>query len=136
VKGLSYLHPAAMVTVLALGLFVLRDGLRIRNGRLVRRPVGSRRHRRLAKLLVLLVVAGFGSGLYSMAGLRGKALFGSVHAWLATGALVGFSAGGAAGLWLERRMRVEPLRAVHAVTASVGLLLGLAAAVAGLAILP
>jgi uncharacterized protein DUF4079 len=136
VKALPYLHPAAMVVVLTLGLFVLRDGLRIRNGRLVRRPVASRRHRRLARVVVVLVIAGFGSGLYSMGVLRGKALFGSVHAWLATGALLGFTAGGSAGLWLERRMRVEPLRAVHAVTASVGLLLGLAAAIAGLAILP
>ena len=131
-----YLHPVAMVAILALVVFVLRDGLRIRNGRLVRRPVSSRRHRRVAKVAVLLAIAGFASGLYSMAGLRGKPLFGSVHAWLATGALVGFVAGGTLGLWLERNMRVEPIRAMHAVTASIGLLLGLAAAIAGLAILP
>jgi uncharacterized protein DUF4079 len=131
-----YLHPIAMVAVLALGIFVLRDGLAIRDGRLMRRPVSSRRHRRVAKVVVLLAIAGFGSGLASMGWLRGKPLFGSVHAWLALGALLGFSAGGAFGLLLERRGRNLPLRGFHAVTASVGLLLGLAAAIAGLAILP
>lgn len=125
-----------MVAVLALGLFVLRDGLAIRDGRLMRRPVSSRRHRRVAKVVVVLAIAGFASGLASMGWLRGKPLFGSVHAWLALGALLGFSAGGAFGLLLERRGRSLPLRGFHAVTASVGLLLGLAAAIAGLAILP
>jgi hypothetical protein len=70
-----------------------------------------------------------------MAWLRGKDVLGSVHGWLATGALVGFCAGGALGLALERRGR-GPLRNWHALTASAGLLLGLAAAVAGFAILP
>ncbi|HXX47400.1 MAG TPA: DUF4079 family protein [Myxococcota bacterium] len=132
---LAYLHPAAMVGVLALALFVLRDGLRIRRGRLTRRPVDSRRHRRLARVVVILAIAGFGSGLVSMAFLRDKPLFTSFHAWLASGALAGFSAGGSLGLALERRGR-GPLRNWHALTASAGLLLGLAAAVAGFAILP
>lgn len=132
---LVYLHPIAMVSVLTLGLFVLRDGLRIRRGRLLRRPVDARRHRRLARVVVVLALLGFGSGLASMGWLRGKDLFESVHAWLATGALIGFTGGGALGLALERRGR-GPIRTWHALTASVGLLLGLAAAMAGFAILP
>jgi hypothetical protein len=132
---LAYLHPIAMVGVLALCVFVLRDGLDIRNRRLLRRPVSSARHRRLAKIAVPLVVAGFGSGLYSMGFLRDKTLFNSVHAWLALGALLGFSGGGALGLWLERHLD-QPIRELHALTASAGLLCGLAAAIAGLAILP
>jgi len=135
VHALVYLHPVVMVAVLTLGLFVLRDGLRVRRGRLLRRPVDSRRHRRLARVVVVLALVGFGSGLVSMGWLRGKDLFESVHAWLATGALVGFSAGGALGLALERRGR-GPIRSLHALTASAGLLLGLAAAMAGFAILP
>jgi hypothetical protein len=135
VRPLAYLHPAAMVGVLALALFVLRDGLRIRRGRLVRRPVDSRRHRRLARVVVLLAIAGFASGLASMAFLRGKPVFNSFHAWLASGALAGFCMGGSLGLALERRGRA-PLRNWHALVASAGLLLGLAAAVAGFAILP
>ena len=132
---LVYLHPVAMVAVLALGLFVLREGLRIRRGRLLRRPVDARRHRRLARVVVVCALLGFGSGLASMGWLRGKHIFDSVHAWLATGALLGFLAGGALGLVLERRGR-PPTRTWHALTASAGLLLGLAAAVAGFAILP
>ncbi|MFI5317892.1 MAG: hypothetical protein ACHQ6T_19505 [Myxococcota bacterium] len=134
-RALVYLHPVAMVSVLALALFVFRDGLRIRRGRLLHRPVDARRHRRVARVVVLLAIAGFGSGLASMGWLREKAIFGSVHAWLASGALIGFSAGGSFGLWLERRGR-GPIRSWHALTASAGLLLGLAAAVAGFAILP
>ena len=133
--GLVYLHPIAMVFVLALGLFVLREGLAVRDGRLTRRPRSSARHRRLGKIVVVLALAGFGAGLASMGLLRGKAVFGSVHAWLGLGAFLGFSIGGAIGLSLERRIRALP-RSIHAVTASIGLLLGLAAAVAGLAILP
>ncbi|HXZ85453.1 MAG TPA: DUF4079 family protein [Myxococcota bacterium] len=134
-RSLVYLHPAAMVGVLALALFVLRDGLRIRRGRLLRHPVDSRRHRRLARVVVLLALAGFGAGLASMAFLRDKPLFTSLHAWLASGALVGFAVGGSLGLALERRGRA-PIRNWHAWTASAGVLLGLAAAVAGFAILP
>jgi len=126
VPGLVYLHPIAMVFVLALGLFVLREGLAVRDGRLTRRPRSSARHRRLGKIVVVLALAGFGAGLASM---------GLLHAWLGLGAFLGFSIGGAIGLSLERRIRALP-RSIHAVTASIGLLLGLAAAVAGLAILP
>ena len=134
-RALVYLHPIAMTTLLALGVFVFRDGLRIRRGRLTARPVDARRHRRLARVVVVLAVLGFGSGLVSMGWLRDKPLFDSVHAWLASGALAGFSAGGAFGLWLERRGRGS-IRSWHALTASAGLLLGLAAAIAGFAILP
>lgn len=134
-KWLVYLHPLAMVGVLALGVFALRDGLHIRRGRMLRRPFDSRRHRRVAKVVVVLAALGFAAGLASMGVLRGKAVFESVHAWLALGALLGFTAGGALGLRLERRGR-SSVRNWHAVTASVGLLLGLAAAFAGWAILP
>jgi hypothetical protein len=135
VSWLAYLHPVAMVVVLGLGLVVLRDGLRIHNGRELRRPVSSLRHRRLARVVVVLAALGFGSGLASMGLLRGKAVFDSVHAWLTSGALVGLLVGGALGLALEKRSE-SPVRGLHAFLASAGLLLGLAAAVAGFAILP
>jgi uncharacterized membrane protein len=124
-----------MVALLSLGVFVFRDGLRIRRARLLRRPFDARRHRRLARVLVVLAMLGFGSGLVSMGWLREKPLFDSVHAWLASGALIGFCTGGALGLRLERRGRGR-IRALHALAASAGLLLGLAAAIAGFAILP
>jgi hypothetical protein len=135
VRWLAYLHPIGMVAVLGLGLFVLRDGLNIRRGRILRLRYDSARHRRLARVFVVIAIAGFLSGLASMALLRDKPLFGSVHALLASGALAGFVIGGTLGLGLERNLR-SSLRGLHAITASTGLLLGLAAAFAAFAILP
>jgi hypothetical protein len=124
-----------MIAVLGLGLIVLIEGLHIRRGRILGHPWGSRRHRRFARVFLLLVGAGFAAGLASMAFLRGKPVFGSVHSALTSAALVGFAVGGWFGLQLERNLR-SPIRSFHAITASVGLLLALAAAVAGFAILP
>jgi hypothetical protein len=135
VPWLAYLHPLAMFAVLGLGLFVLREGIRIRRGRILRRGYDARRHRRLARVFVPIAIAGFASGLASMALLRGKPVFGSVHALLASAALAGFVVGGGLGLVLERNPRSN-LRGIHAITASAGLLLGLAAAFAAFAILP
>lgn len=134
-RWLAYLHPVAMLFVLGLGLVVLIEGLHIRRGRIERHAWGNRRHRRFARIFLVLVAAGFLAGLASMAFLRQKPVFGSVHAVLTSAALVGFAAGGYLGLRLERDLR-SPLRSAHAITASLGLLLALAAAVAGFAILP
>lgn len=134
-RAAAYLHPVAMVAILALGLLVLREGLRIRRGRLIGRPVPSRRHRQLARWLVWLVLVGFGAGLASMAWLRGKPVFGSVHFWLAGAALAGMWMGAQLGFQLEQNLRA-PIRGLHALLGTVGLLFGLAAAVAGFAILP
>lgn len=131
----AYLHPIAMVAILALGLFVLREGLRVRRGRLIGRPVPSRRHRRWARWLVWLATVGFGSGLISMAWLRGKPASESVHFWLAASALAGMWMGAQLGFQLEEDGRA-PIRGFHAITGGIGLLFGLAAAVAGFAILP
>jgi hypothetical protein len=124
-----------MFAVLGLGLIVLLEGLQIRQARVLRRTYDNRRHRRFARVFVLLAAAGFASGLASMAFLRGKPIFGSVHVLLTSAALVGFLSGGALGLKLERNLR-SSLRAPHALIASAGLLLGLVALVAGFAILP
>jgi len=134
VRWLAYLHPLAMVGVLGLGLIVLLEGLHIRRGRVLRQRYDNRRHRRFARVFVLLAGAGFASGLASMAFLRGKPVFGSVHALLTSAALTGFVVGGALGLKLERNGR-SALRGLHAITASLGLLVAFAAAVAGFAIL-
>jgi hypothetical protein len=135
VRWLAYLHPVAMLAVLGLGLIVLIEGLHIRRGRIVGPKWASRRHRRFARIFLALVAVGFVAGLASMAFLREKPVFGSVHAALTSAALVGFAAGGYLGLRLERDLR-SPLRGLHAIGASLGLLLALAAAVAGFAILP
>ncbi len=132
---LAYLHPVAMIAILAVGIVVLREGLRIRRGRLTGRPVESRRHLWLAKRFVPLAALGFCAGLASMAWLRDEDLFESVHSFLALGALVGLVSGGLLGLRLERRGGSR-LRVLHSICAGLGLLIGLAAAIAGIAILP
>lgn len=134
-RWLAYLHPIAMFAVLTLGLVALLEGLQIRQARVLRRPYANRRHRRLARVFLLLAIAGFASGLASMALLRGKPVFESVHALLTSLALAGFLVGAVLGRKLERELDSN-LRAPHAIVASAGLLLALAALVAGFAILP
>ncbi len=132
---LAYLHPIAMVGVVGLGLLVLREGLRLRRARLRRRPVSSRAHRRLAKPFVALLLLGYGAGLVSMSVLRGRPLLESFHSLLTSGVLVCAVAAGILGLRLERRPAVTP-RTAHVAAGSLGLLLALAAAIAGFSILP
>lgn len=132
---LAYAHPALMVCVLSLGLFVFREGLRNRRARREGRPFDSRRHRRAARVFLALIALGFVAGLASMGGLRGEPLFGSLHAYLALSALVSFGLAGILGLRLERRGELRT-RGLHAALGALGLLLGLAAGVAGFSILP
>ena len=129
------LHPALMVGVLALGGLVLREGLRLRAGRMRGRSPDSRRHRRLGKLFVALVGVGFAVGLASMAWLRDRAVFESIHALLTLSALLGFLGAAALGLRLEVRPESRA-REIHVALGAGGLLLALTAAVAGFAILP
>jgi hypothetical protein len=132
----AWVHPVLMTALLALALFVLREGLRIRRGRIVGRRADARLHRRLGRIAVALLVAGFGAGLASMAWLRpGEPLAESVHFRLALPAMLGLAAGGALGLRLERGAGLS-VRRLHAWLAALGLLLGLAAGVAGISILP
>lgn len=136
VRWLAWVHPVLMAALLAFTILALREGLRVRRGRLAGRGVDARRHRRLGRSAVPLAIAGFGLGLASMAWLRpGQAPAGSVHFALALPAIVGLAAGGALGLRLERGAS-PATRRWHAWLGALGLVLGLAAGVAGLAILP
>ncbi len=134
-RWLAYVHPAFMLCVLALGIFVLREGLRIRRGRVTGAPVNSARHRRWAKVVVTAAALGFGAGLSSMAWLRERPVYDSIHAWLASLALLGLLVGGALGLRLERG-DAGRVRLIHSLCAGAGLLFALAAGMAGMAILP
>lgn len=134
-RWLAYVHPAVMLGVLALGLLVLRDGVRVRTARLRGGRPDARRHRRLARWFVALVLLGFGSGLGSAVGLRGMEALESVHAWLAGSACTGLATAAGLGLWLEARAPGR-VRTLHAACGAAGLLVALAGAVAGFAILP
>lgn len=134
-----YLHPAAMLCVLGLGAWVLREGLRLRRARLAGRTgrtrTETRAHTRIARPFVLLILVGYASGLSSMWWLRPEEPMESVHFWLASAATLGFTAAGALGLWLERHASADA-RAVHLACGGAGLLLALGAVFAAFAILP
>lgn len=134
-RWLAYVHPALMLLVLALALFVLREGLRVRRARLARRSFDSTRHRRLARVLALAVPLGFALGLTSMGWLRGESVAGSVHFPFAAGATIGIGLAATLGLRLERGASLRT-RTVHAICGAIGVLLALGAGIAGLAILP
>ncbi|MFQ5512851.1 MAG: DUF4079 family protein [Myxococcota bacterium] len=134
-RWLAYLHPALMLVVLALGVLVLREGLRGRRARLAARSYDTLRHRRLARIFVPLVVLGFGAGAASMGLLRGRPLFESFHGGLVLVAGPALLLAGLLGLRLERRPHAGS-REIHALLGALGLLLALAAGVAGFAILP
>jgi hypothetical protein len=134
-RWLAYLHPAMMILVLSLGVFVFREGLQIRRARLQGLAFNTRRHRRLARVFAVLIVVGFGAGLASMGWLRGKPVLDSFHALLALAAGSGLLLAAALGLRLERGAE-PPTRTLHALFGAVGLLLALTAAVAGFSILP
>ena len=130
-----YLHPLAMLGVVGLGVWVFREGLRLRRARLAGRRAERRAHTRIARPFVLLLVLGYASGLASMIWLRREVPMASVHFWLASGAALGLAAAGVLGLWLERRTPTE-VRTLHLAAGGVGLLLALGAVLAAFAILP
>ncbi|MCP4004346.1 MAG: DUF4079 family protein [bacterium] len=133
---LAYAHPIAMLAVLVLGLWVLREGLRIRRAGLTHRKVDSGRHARRARLFAALLILGCAAGLASQAWLREKPVLESVHSWLVGGTLLAISITATLGLRLEGQPEKRGFRTVHALLGSLGMLLALAAAVAGWSILP
>jgi len=130
-----YLHPLAMLGVVGLGVWVFREGLRLRRARLGGRRADRRAHTRIARPLVLLVAVGYALGLASMTWLRREVPMTSVHFWLASGTTLGLAAAGMLGLWLERRVSAD-VRTLHMAAGGIGLLLALGEVLAAFAILP
>jgi hypothetical protein len=133
--GIVYLHPIGMLAVIALGFAVLRDGLRIRDARMRRRPFDSRRHRRLAKLFVVLMAIGWAAGVSSMVLLRNQPMFASIHWPFGSSALALIGVAGAIGLQMERGRWLDR-RVAHVAFGACGMLFAVGAAVAGMSILP
>ncbi len=124
-----------MLAVLALGLGVAREGVRIRAARVRRRGYDARRHRRWARWFVALALVGGAVGIASAVALRGMEPLRSAHAGLAVPAACALALAGGLGLVLERGGSAGVRRA-HLAAGAVGLLVALAGAVAGFAILP
>jgi len=134
-EWLVYVHPAAMLAVVALGIAVLREGAELRKARLRRRAPSAARHVRFAKLLIPLVAIGWASGVVSMVLIRNRDMFESIHWPFGTSALILLLIAGAIGLRLERGQGFDQ-RTAHAAFGAFGVLLMLGAAVAGMSILP
>lgn len=135
--ALAFVHPAWMVASLALAVATLRAGLRLRRARRLgqrRAAADYRRHLRLAKPTLVVLVVGFAGGIASAVGLRGWGAFTTAHGAVATGALAAFLATGVIGRRLERGDRA--LLEWHARLAALAVGLAVAAIGTGFVLLP
>jgi len=134
---LAFAHPVWMVTSLALALATARLGLRIRKRRSAGQPVGAelrRRHLRLGRLAIALVVAGFALGPLSMALFRARPVFESFHGVLGIIVTGLFLWTGHSGRALSRG---DPTaRGLHRLVAAGAIGAALFSAVAGFVLLP
>ena len=136
-RALAYGHPVWMTIALAVAALAARSGLAMRRARLLRTPRAPddrRRHLRIAKLAVALVVIGACGGPLSIVWLRGRAPFETAHGLAGALALGLFITAGLLGRVLERG-RGRPLDA-HALCGVLALLASGVAAVTGFVLLP
>ena len=126
-----------MLLSITTAALALRAGLRLRRSRRAGRrrpPELRRRHLRLAKPAATLVLVGFIAGPLSMAWLRGREPFDTVHAWIGVTVALLFATTAFIGLRLERgRTRALDAHALAGLLAVAGAAL---AAVAGFVLLP
>lgn len=126
-----------MLVSIALAVLTLRAGLALRRARLGRAPRSPelrRRHLRLAKPAVVLVLIGFVGGPVSAIWLRGWEPFTSFHGLLGLAVALLFAAAALLGRRLERG-RSRAFEA-HARLGALAVLGAAIAAVAGFVLLP
>ena len=126
-----------MLLSLVLAAATLRAGLALRRARRLgqrRSAEAYRRHLRLAKPALVLIVLGFAGGLVSSVWLRGWSAFETAHGLVASAALATFLATGTLGWRLEHGAS----HAVewHARLAALAVLLAAAAIGTGFVLLP
>jgi Protein of unknown function (DUF4079) len=126
-----------MLFAVGLALLTLRAGLAVRRARLGRTPRDPslrRRHLRLAKPAVALVLIGFLAGPLSAVWLRGWEPFHSFHGGLGVTVAALFTAAAVMGRRLERGR--GSARTAHAWLGALAVLGAAVAAVAGFVLLP
>lgn len=126
-----------MSLTLLLAAAALRAGLALRRARRSgarRRAADLRRHLRLARPAVLLVLAGFLAGPVSAVWLRDWDPFRTAHAWLALLAVALFASAGLLGHRLARGRGGSPDR--HGLLGLLAVLTAVAALGTGLVLLP
>lgn len=136
-RALAHLHPAWMLLSILLAVLTLRAGLALRRARLGRAPRDPglrRRHLRLAKPAVVLVLIGFVGGPISAVWLRGWEPLTSLHGMLGLAVASLFAAAGLVGRRLEHG-RSRAFEA-HARLGALAVLGAALAAVAGFVLLP
>lgn len=134
---LAFLHPAWMIASLVLAAATARLGIEIRRRRRAGRAVGAdlrRRHLRLGRVTLGLVVVGFLLGPCSMVLFRERALFESFHGVLGVIVTGLFLWTGHSGRTLARGD--QSIRGLHRALAAASLAAALLSAVAGFTLLP
>jgi hypothetical protein len=149
VRLLPYLHPLWQIGAIAVALWTLSLGLRMRASR--RRlsdlsgggpapPAGRRRlverHARAGLAFVSAIATGYVGGPLLLGLARGKPVFESAHAFFATLTLAVLATGGALGYRLWRGSAGSRERDLHAYCMGLGLLLCIVSAMLGLGLLP
>ena len=134
---LAFVHPVWMVASVALAIATARLGLEIRKRRAQGRAIGPelrRRHLRLGKATIALVLVGFVLGALSMAWLRERASFDSFHGILGIVVSGLFAWTGLSGRALARGDQAG--RDLHRWVAAASIGAAFLSAVAGFVLLP
>ena len=134
-----YFHPTIQITTLALGLYVLKLGIKIRRNRLLKlnspTEITIGRHIRLAKIFTVLFTIGYFLGLIEMKFVLEKDLYNSFHGFFGTLTLIFLYS----TAWLGRKIREktnEKTRELHRFCAFTSIFLALITAFAGITLLP
>jgi len=130
-----------MLISLALAALALRAGLAMRRRRRRSEPRERgllARHVRFARPAVVMLLVGFVGGPLSASFLRDWTPFATLHGWLGITAAALFAVAGWLGLQLERGGSRDRARAAerHGLLATLAMLAGGIAAVAGMVLLP
>lgn len=136
-RGLAFVHPAWMVSTLVMAIVTARLGLEIRRRRRNGRRVGGElraRHLRFGKRTLVMVGIGFLAGPVSMALLRDRDPFQSLHSMLGIIVLGLFAWTGWSGRALKGGNR--DARDIHRIAAASSVAAAMLAAVAGFILLP
>jgi len=136
-RMLAFVHPAWMVSTLVMAVWTARLGPEIRRQRRNGRSVGGdlrKRHLRFGKRTLVMVAIGFFAGPLSMALLRDRDPFGSLHGILGIIVLGLFAWTGWSGRALANGD--QDARDIHRIAAASSVGAAMLSAVAGFILLP
>jgi hypothetical protein len=150
VRLIPYLHPLWQIGAIALALWTLSLGLRMRGlrrgpraavGRKATDPRRSRtalveRHARAGLTFLAAIAAGYSGGPLILGLVRDEPVFQSAHAFFASLTLLVLAGGGFLGYRLWRVSGSPGSRDLHAYCMGLGLFLLIVAAMLGLGLLP